>query len=413
MKKLLKIFRIFASDYDYLRSKMTEPTTIDQSGVLALIEESLMYPELYADKPLFIWQADYNDGIQQELVMKPCLDFDKGKAKEERSYFRLTTVRENENHLKTPDKNSKGHLAGYVITTRTLSLQHYLSEVGKLIEENNKAFPLIVYLPYRYEWSIGNETCFNADQFIFSPDFEEWAETWSDSTIPDFIRGNGDSAGITYRWYNLFNDPNKGCTTPNVWLAVSSFLNGCTKLKRNNRTGCGLNDLDDDLILSAFQAGMKASKGHISNDIIDSFVKYLKTMADKNRLIHPYAATPNYSCSLIDGVLHINGAHWLAGNRVFREYEHDLEAEFESPFVHLDFHTAVIGKDIKYLCEGCFNGCKNLKKIVLHDGIEAIENPIALNTCCDKEFVNDDDSNERVNEHTVAQGNTDDDELPF
>ena len=60
-----------------------------------------------------------------------------------------------------------------------------------------------------------------------------------------------------------------------------------------------------------------------------------------------------------------------------RESGYDLEPVFESPFVHIDFHTAVIGKDVKYLCEGCFNGCKNLRKIILSDSVDAIEWPIA------------------------------------
>lgn len=102
--------------------------------------------------------------------------------------------------------------------------------------------------------------------------------------------------------------------------------------------------------------------------------------SDGRKLLHPYDAQPGYSCSLVDGVLHVNGAHWLAGNQVVKDNDFDISPEYESPFVHIDFHTAVIGKDLKYLCQGCFNGCKSLKKIILHDGIEAIETPIARDT---------------------------------
>ncbi len=254
-----------------------ELNAVDQRGMQALIMERLVHPELYADKPLFIWQADFDDGIQQELVIKTCLDFNKGKAQEEWSYFRLITVREGENHLSDPDRNSKGHLAGYVITTRTLSLQHYLREVGKLMVENKETLPLIIYLPSRYEQGIGVETCFNAEQLIFSPDFEQWAETWSDNTISDFIRGNGDKACLTYRWYNRFNDPDMGCSTPKVWLAANSFLNGFIKLTKNYRRNYGIGYLGEDLMHSAFKAGMNASGGHISDDVITDFLKHVKS----------------------------------------------------------------------------------------------------------------------------------------
>lgn len=100
------------------------------------------------------------------------------------------------------------------------------------------------------------------------------------------------------------------------------------------------------------------------------------TDSEGRKLLHPYAAQPGYSCSLVDGVLHVNGAHWLAGNQVIKDNDFDIWPEYESPFVHLDFHTAIIGKDIKYLCQGCFNGCENLERIILHDGIEVIEHPI-------------------------------------
>ena len=76
--------------------------TIDQTGVQALIRERLEHPELYADKPLFIWQAEWYDGIQQKLIVDASLDFNRGKAREQWSYFHLTSVVDENACLGTP-----------------------------------------------------------------------------------------------------------------------------------------------------------------------------------------------------------------------------------------------------------------------------------------------------------------------
>ena len=107
------------------------------------------------------------------------------------------------------------------------------------------------------------------------------------------------------------------------------------------------------------------------------------------RLIHPYEVQPLYSCVLSNDVLWIDSGFFLAGNHIVIEDENGYPApEYESPFVHLNFHKVVIGKHIRYLCEGCFNGCRELKKIILSEFVEVIEYPIANNTAI--EYYNDD-----------------------
>ena len=247
--------------------------TIDQTGMRALILERLEHPGLYADKPLFVWQCVWPDGIQQEVLLHACRDFNRDKDREDWSIFRLTTVRDGENQLNKPSGNFKFRVGGYLIHSRTLSLEYYLHEVGKLIEENNSTLPLIVYLPYRYEQSIADETCFNAEHRIFTPDFETWAKLWQDSTIPDFISGDGDEAGITYRWYNLFNDPDNGCSTPLAWLDVNSFLSCAVRLTKGSRgDSYVIKHLNEDTIRSTFE-----SVDGISPDLVDEFVKYVKS----------------------------------------------------------------------------------------------------------------------------------------
>lgn len=251
---------------------------IDQTGMRALILERLAHPELYADKPLFIWQGVWSDGIQSVVLLHACRDFNKDKNREDWSVFRLTTVSDDDSYLNTPGSKFGCRVAGYLISTCTLSLENYLREVNKLIEENNSALPLIVYLPYRYEQRIVDESCFKAEHRIFAPDFETWTKTWKDTTIPDFIRGDGDVAGITYRWYNLFNDPDKGCSTPRAWLGVGSFLNIAVRLTKGYKgDSYGIGNLNEDTIRSAFKR-----IGGISSDVIDEFVKHLKSPQPRN-----------------------------------------------------------------------------------------------------------------------------------
>lgn len=256
---------------------MTEMKHVDQTGMRALIWERLEHPDLYADKPLFIRQASWGDGIQQELFIKTCIEFNRGNAQDEQKYFRLITLRGESDDYDSQSELNEGHPAGYVITTRTLSQDQYLSEVSRLIKENNKALLTIVYLPYRYEPITAYETCLATEQCIFAPDFEQWAVTWHDTTIPDFIRGDGDEAGITYRWYNRYNDPDRGCTSPDVWIAVSSALSCSVKLTKGLKDeSYGIGSLNESVIRDSFKLAVSRCSGTVSDDIVKEFVKYIK-----------------------------------------------------------------------------------------------------------------------------------------
>lgn len=256
---------------------MTEMKPVDQTGMRALIWERLEHPELYADKPLFIRQASWGDGIQQELFIKTCIEFNRGNAQDVRKYFRLITLRGESDDYDSQSKLNEGHPAGYVITTRTLSHDQYLRDVSRLIEENNKALPIIVYLPYRYEPITADETCPAADQRIFTPDFEQWAATWQDLLIPDFIRGDGDEAGITYRWYNRYSDPDCGCSSPDVWLAVNSAISCAVKLTKGFKDEpYGIGSLNESVIRDSFKLAVSRCSGTVSDDIVEEFVKYMK-----------------------------------------------------------------------------------------------------------------------------------------
>ena len=245
------------------------------------------------DKPLFIWQSEVLDGIQLGLVMEACRDLNRGKSDNEKKHFRGITVRDENTKLKHP--HAQDEQVGYVVTTRTLPLEEYLRIVRRLLEDNQSHVPMIVYLPFRYQ-----PVDLPGEQYVCNPDFELWAKDWVDSTIPDFIRGDGEQSGITYRWYNRYNDPDQGwCDTPAAWLAVGSFLNGSVKLTRNYRKNYGIRDLGENIIHSDFQAAISASESCISNDVIDDFIKYLKTMVDQNRISLYYETAQTYSLILL------------------------------------------------------------------------------------------------------------------
>lgn len=258
-------------------TRQADIKSIDQTGLRALIRERLEHPELYADKPLFIWQASWGDGIQQELFIKTCVEFNSGKAQDERKYFRLLTLRGESDDYDSQSKLNDGHPAGYVITTSTLSQDQYLREVSRLIKENNHALPIIVYLPYRHEPGKVDKPCCAAEERIFAPDFEQWAATWHDTTIPDFIRGDGDEAGITYRWYNRYNDPDRGCTSPAVWIAVSSALSCAVKLTKGFKDEpYGIGSLNESIIRDSFKLATNRCSATVSDDIVEEFVRYIK-----------------------------------------------------------------------------------------------------------------------------------------
>ena len=140
-----------------------EPKTIDQAGIRTLIRERLENPSLYADRPVFIWQTEWQDGIQWLLLLHECMDFNRGKDREDWKVFKVVAVREEDTPLESPWGNRKA--VGYALYTRKPPLlEEYLKEVDRLIHANNNSLPVIVYLPYKYQ-TIDLE----GDHYIFIP----------------------------------------------------------------------------------------------------------------------------------------------------------------------------------------------------------------------------------------------------
>ena len=125
--------------------------TTDQSCIRALLKARLEQPELYANKPLFIWQSAWHDGIQHKLGIDVMRQINKGKSKEEWRCFKIRTLGNFENHIPTSNIKSIGITAVYLVfPNEPLSLGDFLNEVEQFMISRESAVPLIVYLPYRY-----------------------------------------------------------------------------------------------------------------------------------------------------------------------------------------------------------------------------------------------------------------------
>ena len=62
------------------------------------------------------------------------------------------------------------------------------------------------------------------------------------------------------------------------------------------------------------------------------------------------------------------------------KYSYSTWDRYESPFVDLEFHTAILEDGFDCIEEGFFSGCKGLKKIILTDSIKQIRPHFADNT---------------------------------
>lgn len=141
-----------------------KPNTIDQAGIRSLIRERLENPEAYADRPVFIWQAEWLDGTLYLMLHKEHLDFNRGKDREDWKHFKLVAVRDETIPLNVPCGDKR--LVGYALYTKTPPLlEEYLKEVGRLIKANQNSLPVIVYLPYKY-----HAVKLPGEQYIFIPE---------------------------------------------------------------------------------------------------------------------------------------------------------------------------------------------------------------------------------------------------
>ena len=271
---------------------LAELKTISQSGIRSLLKERLEHPEKYVDKPLIIWRSDFRDGIQDRLLRNVLHDYNEGKRKDEQKWFISSLLGdENQtrhdfsvNHIIEPGKK---HLLGiYIIEPVFAPVDYNDNAYEKYIDiiNNRKSgdikmiagVPVVAYMCHNYDWFETPEVYPDAEQYVFEPDFEEWAQSLPENKrfLADFIRKSTtpNSTPLTneeleYRWYNYFNtnhhEIRKGCDYPECWLEGLKKLRMEKKLSRLDR----FSEIDVQKFILAFSG--------ISFDLAKEFREYL------------------------------------------------------------------------------------------------------------------------------------------
>ena len=237
---------------------MNNLKTIDQRGIAALVAERMNNPALYAEKPLVVWRADFRDGVQEGVLREVVKEYNKNKPDEEKRLFWLLDMTDENKPLR--HYHAPSRLGFNVVLPATA----HPDSIDKAIREIGSDVPLVFFMPGE-----AVEASSIAEQYVFDPDFEQWAAMYAvHSEIMAFIRGDGDRAGIIYRWYNRFNvgsDDRRGCDMPEMWLEAAVRLGFAKRFSRVQN----LCDLTEESFRSAFGEG-------ISADVVDEFLKYVQ-----------------------------------------------------------------------------------------------------------------------------------------
>lgn len=276
---------------------------IDQNGIKALIKERIENPGKYVNKPLIIWRAPYNDGIQERILDEVFDEYNAGKSKEDRKYYRTSMLPyETQIHydFTTPEilrTDVKGDAYGkynfglLVIDPIFAFMRPKEEAAGMYISAINSRkvgdirllpdVPVVALMGNNQDWFEMPEKYPDAEQYVFQPDFDEWAQ-WAVSKgrfpklIIDFIRGNGEKSGITYRWYNFFNttptNTHTGCYYPETWNEVRKRQNLEMKEAKVDK----LSALSEEQLMDALNTH------HLSKDVVEAFCKYIAEYKDSD-----------------------------------------------------------------------------------------------------------------------------------
>lgn len=292
---------------------------INQRDVKAMLEERILNPKKYVDKPLLIWRGYFKDGIQDDVFFNidPQIRERMHKQFRERKELYKQPPREedvaltrkvfleldnlNENRFFFPDKNLNLNRVFFFILEfpdkNHINDLHYEQYSGlintdwlmKELEWLNA--PIVVYLPF-----IEQPEAFKGfDQYVFNPDFDEWKEENSKYKQPlkrhliDFLESSESEVERNYRWYWYFqrqkNDESSsdlkshfegsGCPFPSCWM------DGIWNLRRRFNIPMAqipknyippkpvkISEIPVDEFKAFFNVG-------ISEDVVDDFRKYL------------------------------------------------------------------------------------------------------------------------------------------
>ena len=235
---------------------------VNQHDIKAMLEERILNPKKYADRPLLIWRCYFEDGIQDNvffnidpqirdrmhkqfrerkerykqppreedvaLTRKVFIELD--NLNENRFFFSDKELNLNRVYcfiLKFPDKDyinaiSYEEYSGLINTDWLMKEQEWLNA------------PIVVYLPF-----IEQTKAFKGyDQCVFIPDFDEWKEENSKYQNPlikhliCFLETYKNEQERNYRWYWYFQRlqeeknssdlkshfKGSGCDFPSCWM---------------------------------------------------------------------------------------------------------------------------------------------------------------------------------------------------
>lgn len=225
--------------------------TIDQSGIRQLLRERLYNPAMVVGKPVIIWRSYLFDGVNDTLAQDLFREYRDCHSREEWKGF-----------WPNPTMQKKEMLGICFIDTS----KDYSSTLPAYSD-----LPIVVYAFVDSPDESILKDFPNAEQYVFAPDFQQWAEdTRRLSYYPiaaDFIRSTCEKDGIAYRWYNYFENTDKshrnGCDFPSEWFKSVRNLSILRIISPQHK----LYDVDEVLYNRCFD--------NISTDLIREFRQYI------------------------------------------------------------------------------------------------------------------------------------------
>ena len=227
---------------------------VNQHDIKALLEERVLNPKKYADKPLVIWRGYFEDDIQRKVFFD--LEYQNKMGKDIMAIPRWITLKLDnlrENALFQPDKGSNPNRVFCLIfdlpdgdlgdTPRYKEYSDIINSDWLKREKEILNAPVVVYLPFLEE----PEAFKGYDQCVFIPDFNEWKEELLECKnllirhLIGFLENYKSEEERDYRWYWYFqrqkNGENSsvlknhfegsGCDFPSCWMW------GIVKLRRH------------------------------------------------------------------------------------------------------------------------------------------------------------------------------------
>lgn len=264
---------------------MAEPPLINQTELARLLKTRIENPSEFIGRPLIIWRSYVGDGIQRRILEDVFKEYNVDKSPAQRKRYEqgrmihgmLMKVSDSSPDVESSDIPRRPGLIVFDpffiykdFEENPLTINRYRPLLeGRMFGagEPRSELPVVAFMTCPEDAARFLERSYpDAEQYVFRPDFEEWAK-WAVASdvcpqyLIDFIRGDGDTAGITYRWYNLYNQSSdlskfKGCMFPAKWQRMFEKWPGKTDFT------------DDDI------AAIRRIDG-ISNDIKDAFIDYI------------------------------------------------------------------------------------------------------------------------------------------